>query len=50
MEDGDALKEDLNMLVDWSQKWSLGFNREKCKVMHVGHSMPSFADQILHER
>ena len=41
MEDGDALHEDLNMLVDWSQKWSLGFNSEKCKVMHVGHSKPT---------
>jgi hypothetical protein len=39
MEDGDALQADLNMLVDWSQKWSLGFNSEKCKLMHVGHSM-----------
>ena len=34
--DGDALQEDLNALVDWSQKWMLRFHNEKCKVMHVG--------------
>jgi len=41
MADGDALQEDLNMFVDWSQKWMLRFNSKKCKVMHVGHSEPT---------
>ena len=33
MEDGDVLQEDLNrlVLVDWSQKWSLGFNSENAR-------------------
>jgi len=38
MSDKEALQEDLNMLAEWSQKWMLRFNRDKCKVMHVRHS------------
>jgi len=30
------LQLDLNRLMDWSDKWMLRFNPEKCKVMHVG--------------
>ena len=41
LNDGDALQEDLNALVDWSQKWMLRFHNEKCKVMHVGHTVPT---------
>jgi len=25
--------------MSWSDKWKLGFNPEKCKVMHIGHSL-----------
>ena len=35
-EDVKQLREDLQKLVDWSVKWQLDFNVEKCKVMHVG--------------
>ena len=38
MEDGESLQEDLNRLMEWSSRWLLRFNAEKCKVMHVGHS------------
>jgi len=24
-------------LVQWSEKWLLKFNPDKCKVMHIGH-------------
>jgi len=41
MADGDVLQEDLNTLVDWSQKWMLRFNSVKHKVIHVGHSKPT---------
>ncbi len=34
--DCDALQEDLNQLVLWSDKWLLKFNNQKCKIMHVG--------------
>jgi len=39
--DRKTLQEDLNRLKCWSEKWLLRFNPEKCKVMHVGHSVPT---------
>ena len=39
MKDGEVLQDDLNNLMSWTDKWKLGFNPEKCKVMHVGHSL-----------
>ena len=33
--DKEILQEDLIKLQDWSNKWLLSFNEEKCKVMHV---------------
>ena len=36
-EDSKLLQDDLDKLVEWSKKWLLKFNPEKCKVMHVGH-------------
>ena len=41
MEDKEALQSDLDNLVEWSQKWLLAFNIEKCKVMHIGHDLVS---------
>ena len=34
------LQEDLNRLQNWSDKWNLYFNVEKCKVLHVGKNNP----------
>jgi hypothetical protein len=31
------LQYDLDCLGEWSEKWLLKFNLEKCHVMHVGH-------------
>lgn len=33
--DACALQNDLDKLCEWSNKWQLYFNTEKCKVMHV---------------
>ena len=38
LKDGEVLQDDLNKLTSWSDKWKLGFNPQKCKVMHFGHS------------
>ena len=38
LEDNKALQDDLTNLEDWSIKWNLCFNSNKCKVMHIGHS------------
>ena len=35
-EDRECLQEDLRKLDEWSDKWLLKFNKEKCKVMHIG--------------
>ena len=37
--DSQEMQEDLDTLREWSNKWLLDFNIEKCKVMHVGHKV-----------
>ena len=37
-EDCHTLQEDINKLVNWSEKWLMRFNTEKCKVLHFGHN------------
>ena len=36
----NVLQEDLNKLSDWSKEWSIKFNEDKCKVMHIGKTNP----------
>jgi hypothetical protein len=36
----NAIQHDLNLLEDWSRKWQMDFNLEKCKVMHIGFKNP----------
>ncbi|XP_076041896.1 uncharacterized protein LOC143025774 [Oratosquilla oratoria] len=37
-----VLQEDLCRLQEWSAKWLLKFNMEKCKVMHVGKNNANY--------
>ena len=32
----EALQNDLDLLVKWSDEWQMKFNVQKCKVMHIG--------------
>ena len=32
----EQLQGDLNEIGEWSQKWQMPFNSDKCKVMHIG--------------
>ena len=32
------LQKDLDKLHEWSNKWLLQFNEDKCKVMHIGRT------------
>ena len=32
------LEEDINKLVEWSNKWQMSFNVDKCSVMHIRHN------------
>ena len=31
------LQDDLNKLIEWSEKWQMLFNFGKCKCLHTGH-------------
>ena len=35
--DRQHLQDDLNMLIEWSEKWQMLFNFGKCKCLHTGH-------------
>ncbi len=39
-EDARALREDLNKLAAWSDKWQMSFNINKCSVLSVGTRNP----------
>ena len=38
IDDARMLQEDLNRLHDWSEKWEMQFNVNKCSIMSVGKS------------
>jgi len=40
-DDADSLQQDLDRLVQWSAKWLLEFTPLKCKVMKIGHMLPT---------
>ena len=35
--DRQHLQDDLNKLIEWSEKWQMLFNFGKCKCFHTGH-------------
>ena len=38
-EDSCILQDDLDKLKTWSSTWQFKFNTDKCKIMHIGHSI-----------
>ena len=36
----NKIQTDINKLYNWSQKWLMSFNVDKCKVMHFGKNNP----------
>ena len=40
--DRAILQSDLQALEDWSTKWQLPFNADKCKIMHIGNNNPGY--------
>ena len=40
--DAQELQDDLSNLIEWSKIWLLGFNQQKCKVLHVGKKNPGY--------
>ena len=39
--DSHVLQQALDKLVEWTNLWGMRFNIDKCKVMHVGHAIPT---------
>ena len=40
MDDISTVQNDINNLIQWSKKWQLPFNNDKCKVLHFGKKNP----------
>ena len=38
----ETIQNDLNKLCQWTIKWLMLFNVDKCKVMHIGKDNPRF--------
>ena len=32
----DDMQRDLDLMVEWADRWQMEFNVDKCKVMHIG--------------
>lgn len=47
-EDALTMQDDLDKLTDWSSKWLLKFNLDKCRIMHCGQSNPC-AEYVMNE-
>ena len=49
--DSDAavkqLQEDLRKVGEWSKKWQMRFNLDKCKIMHIGHKNKNEKYELL---
>lgn len=45
-EDIQAMRRDLQRLQEWSRKWLLEFNADKCVTMHVGHRNPEIKYEL----
>ena len=41
------LQEDLNKIGEWSVKWQMPFNLDKCKVMHIGNKNVNSKYELL---
>ena len=37
--DNSQFQENLDRVSDWSKKWQLKFNTDKCKHMQIGHDL-----------
>ena len=44
--EAENIKDDLESLQAWSEKWLLRFNAGKCKTMHLGHGNPTVRYQM----
>ena len=45
----ESLREDVNKLTSWSDRWQLKFNKDKCKVAHLGRNNPNREYTMNHD-
>ena len=36
----EQLQNAIDSMFDWTQKWLLKFNKDKCKILHLGKNNP----------
>jgi ribonucleases P/MRP protein subunit RPP40 len=41
-ESADLLNNDLQALLEWSNRWQLDFNQKKCAILHLGVNNPRY--------
>ena len=46
LSDKSILQESINSLVQWSERWQLKFNSDKCKILHIGKNNPKYEYSI----
>ena len=45
--DREKLQEDLNKIVEWSNKWQMPFNVNKCQMLQIGHSNKKYEYNMM---
>ena len=45
-EDSEILQKAIDSMYHWTQKWLLKFNKEKCKILHLGKHNPGYSYTI----
>ena len=40
--DSENLQTNINYMLEWSDRWLLRFNCEKCKILHIGKNNPNY--------
>ena len=46
LEDFEMIQNDLDKLCQWTIKWLMFFNVDKCKILHIGKENPKFDYQM----
>ena len=48
-EDSEKLQNNIDSLIEWSDRWLLRFNIDKCKILHIGDANPKF-EYVMKEK
>jgi hypothetical protein len=45
-DDKSRLQNDINNIIEWTNKWLVKLNKQKCKVMHIGYKNENYSYKI----